>query len=46
MEFTRVNISMTTQFHKKLKEEAAKRGMSVSEYIRYAINRLWDSKGE
>lgn len=42
----RINVSMTAEFYNKLKCEATKSGMGISEYIRYAIKKLWENKGE
>lgn len=38
-------ISFPEVFMKRIKEEAKKTGMSVSEYIRYCVTRYWDEKG-
>lgn len=38
-------ISFPEVFMKRIKEEAKKSGMSVSEYIRYCVTRYWDEKG-
>lgn len=35
-------ISMKEEFYKKLKEKAEEKGMSISEYIRYALIKLWE----
>lgn len=40
----RINISLTRSFFDKLKEAASDRGISVSEYIRFAVMRLWESE--
>jgi len=36
------NISMPDEFYKKLKEKAAEKNMSISEYIRFALTLLWE----
>ena len=40
----RICLSMTKEFYEKVKKEANKKSMSISEYIRYAINRLWEDR--
>lgn len=35
-------ISMKKDFYNKLKEKAEEKGMSISEYIRYALMNLWE----
>lgn len=35
-------VSVSDDFHVRLKEEANKAGMNVSEYTRYCIKRYWD----
>lgn len=35
-------ISMKKDFYNKLKEKANEKGMSISEYIRYALINLWE----
>lgn len=35
-------VSVSDEFYKRLKEEAEKAGMGISEYTRYCINRHWD----
>lgn len=35
-------ISVSDTFYDKLKLEADKAGMNVSEYVRYCVNRHWD----
>lgn len=42
----RINISLTRSFFDKLKEAAHDRGITVSEYIRFAVMRLWESDGK
>lgn len=39
-----MTISLSDVFMAKLKEEAKKAGMGVSEYIRYCVTRYWDEK--
>lgn len=41
----RYMVSVSDSFYEKLKEEAEKSGMNVSEYTRYCINRHWEEKG-
>lgn len=36
------NISMPVDFYNKLKKEAKKRNMNISEYIRFSITILWE----
>ena len=40
----RIMISMKKDFYEKVKQKANEKGMGVSEYIRYAINRLWEGE--
>lgn len=42
----RINISLADAFINRLRSEAAKSGMGVSEYIRYCVTRYWDAKEE
>lgn len=35
-------VSVSDEFHKRLKYEAEKAGMNISEYTRYCIKRYWD----
>lgn len=37
----RFNMYLQKSFHNRLKEMAASNGMSVSQYIRYALMKLW-----
>lgn len=39
-------FSVSDTFMQKIKDEAEKTGMGVSEYIRYCIMRYWDAKEE
>lgn len=41
----RYMVSVSESFYEKLKLEAEKAGMNVSEYTRYCINRYWDESG-
>lgn len=38
----RYMVSVSDAFYERLKIEAEKAGMNVSEYTRYCINRYWD----
>ena len=38
----RYMVSVTDPFYARLKDEAEKSGMNVSEYTRYCIKRYWD----
>lgn len=40
----RFNIYLGREFHEKLKEQAKRYEMSVSQYIRYAIIKLWEAE--
>lgn len=40
--YMRYMVSVSDEFYKRLKEEAEKAGMGISEYTRYCINRHWD----
>lgn len=44
-ERVRVNIYLGKDFLTQLKEQASRYEMSVSQYIRYAIKKLWESEG-
>lgn len=35
------NISMKKSFYERLKEQSNLKGMGVSEYIRFALMKLW-----
>lgn len=37
----RVNISMTKEFHEKVKQAAKEHGLSISEYIRFVLLKEW-----
>lgn len=41
-DIVRYLVSVSDEFYKRLKEEAEKAGMGISEYTRYCINRHWD----
>lgn len=38
----RYMVSVSDGFYKRLKDEAEKAGMNISEYTRYCINLHWD----
>lgn len=38
----RYMVSVTDPFYERLKKEADKAGMNLSEYTRYCINRHWE----
>ncbi len=40
----RINISLKKAFFEKLKLKASKKGMGTSEYIRYALLKLWEQE--
>lgn len=42
----RYMVSVTDVFYERLKAEAEKAGMNISEYTRYCINRYWDEKSK
>jgi Arc/MetJ-type ribon-helix-helix transcriptional regulator len=42
----RVKIYLGKDFLTQLKEQANRYEMSVSQYIRYAIKKLWESEGK
>lgn len=33
-------------FWKKLNEKAEEKGMKISEYIRFMLNKMWEKEGE
>lgn len=37
-------VSSTRAFYDRLKSEAEKAGMGISEYIRFAVNMLWEMR--
>lgn len=39
----RIALSMKEEFYKKLKQKAKEKNMGISEYVRYALVRLWDN---
>lgn len=43
-EYMITTISLPEVFMAKIREEAKKSGMSISEYIRYCVTRYWDEK--
>lgn len=43
----RIGLSMKNEFYERIKQKAKEKGMGISEYIRYAIARLWElEKGD
>lgn len=42
----RTNITSPKEFKEKLRQEARKKNMTVSEYIRHVMTILWESEGK
>lgn len=40
----RYTLYFRKEFYEKMKQKANEKSMSISEYVRYAINRLWENE--